>query len=60
VLSINGSLQSMGSGGKGRLESIANHLVGIPAVGFNGLAQDSFLASKGSLHRLGVLLPAFG
>ena len=50
ALSIEGGLQSLGSGGKGSLESIADHLVGIPAVGFDGMAEDGFLAGEGSLH----------
>src|SRR5690242_4287835 len=60
MLSIDSSLQSLGSGGESRLESITNHLVGIAAIGFYGMADYGFLAGEGSLHGRGVCFPAFG
>ena len=60
MLGIEGSPQSLRSGGESSLESIADHLVGIAAIGFYGVADDSFLAGEGSLHGRRVSFPAFG
>ena len=59
-LGVDSSLQSLGSGRKSSLESIAYYLIGIPAVGFYRLAENGFLAGEVSAHRRGVGFPAFG
>jgi hypothetical protein len=43
-LCMDASLQSLGSSGKGSLEGIAYHLVGIASIGFYGVTEYSFLA----------------
>jgi hypothetical protein len=60
ALSLNCSLQSVGGCGKSSLESIANHFIGVAAVGLYGMAEDSFLAGEGKLHGRRVSFPAFG
>jgi hypothetical protein len=60
ALSVDSSLQSLGSSWKSSLESITNHLVCIPAIGSYGMAENSFLAGKGGLHGLPVRFPAPG
>ena len=46
--------------GEGRAEGITHRLEDVATVGFNGVTQDGVMALDGSLHLLGVLLPAFG
>src|SRR4051812_37308003 len=59
-LSIDSSLQSLGSGGESSLEGITDHLVGIATMSLNSMAENSLLLGEGTLHSSGVTFPAFG
>jgi len=55
-----GGVQGVGSSDEGRAEGVAYGLEDMAAVGFNGFSEESIVAGNGSVHLLGVLLPAPG
>src|SRR4029453_8906029 len=50
ALSLDRSLQSLGSRGESGLERVANHLVCIATVGFNSATEDRLMPGECSLH----------
>jgi hypothetical protein len=58
ALGVEGSLESLKSGGESSLESVAYHLVGVAAIGLYCVSKDGLLASKGCPHLSRVVLPA--
>src|SRR6476619_59710 len=57
MLGVYGCMQGIGCCGEGGTEGITHSLEDVTAMPLDGVAKDSVMSLKGSLHLLGVLLP---
>ena len=60
ALGFQGRREGIGSRGKGGTELVADRLEDLAAMGLDGGAEKRVMASEGSPHRLGLLLPEAG